>query len=77
MAPSYEAVSPDVVMRIGVALTGIASVRTAMSLSMVVALYDGWFHCRQTAVTLAAVRRPAASGSCAVPVTTAPLAFQS
>ncbi len=68
--------SPDVVMRIGVALTGLPSVMTAMSLSIVVALYDGWYHCRCGRLAVPPCRSllPASSvvGSWAVPVTTAP-----
>ena len=64
-------------MRMGVALTGRPRVSTAMSLSMVVALYDGWFHCRRTAVAVPPCRSvPSAEGSWEVPVTTAPLALQ-
>lgn len=72
--------SPYVVMRIGVALTGAARVRTAMSLSIVVGLYDGWVHCRRTAVAWPPCRSvlPSASvvGSTVALVTTAPYSAQ-
>src|SRR5689334_9442046 len=78
---AYEAVSPDVVIRIGVALTATGRVSTARSLSMVFALYDGWFHCRQTPVAVPPCRSvlPESSvvASWEVPVMTAPLACQS
>ncbi len=72
----YDAVSPAVVMRSGVAFTGTGSVSTAMSLSMAAALYAGLFHCRQTPETVPPCRSPSADGSWVAPVTTAPLRYQ-
>lgn len=70
-----------VVIRIGVALIGLGSVSTAMSLLMVAGLYDGWFHCRQTPLALPPCRSvmwPVLStvGSWEVPVMTVPWEYQ-